>query len=140
MCTRRTRADRSHDFGLDVEGFEEGPGRNAKGDWQIVSDGAFEAMGTRLVRGRSFTPVDSSDTQPGAVINETMARTYWKDGQAVGGHIRVGNRRNPRVTVVGMVADERHNGITGVVKEKFASYIPALRATRVSPVRALRMD
>ena len=31
------------------------PGVNAKGDWQIVSDGAFEAMGARLMRGRWFT-------------------------------------------------------------------------------------
>ena len=110
------------DFGLDVEGFEESPGRNAKGDWQIVSDGAFEAMGTRLARGRWFTSADRTDTQLVAVINETMARTYWKDGNAVGGRIRVGNMKNPWVNVVGIVADERHNGITGVVKEKF--YIP----------------
>jgi predicted permease len=110
------------DFGLDVEGFEESPGRNAKGDWQIVSDGAFEAMGTRLTRGRWFTSADRTDTQLVAVINETMARTYWKDGNAVGGRIRVGNMKNPWVNVVGIVADERHNGVTGIVKEKF--YIP----------------
>jgi predicted lysophospholipase L1 biosynthesis ABC-type transport system permease subunit len=59
---------------------------------------------------------------PVAVINETMARTYWADGNAVGGRIRVGNDQNPWVTVVGIVADERHNGVTGIVKEKF--YIP----------------
>ena len=41
---------------------------------------------------------------------------------AVGGRIRVGNQQNPWVSVVGIVADERHNGVTGVVKEKF--YIP----------------
>jgi putative ABC transport system permease protein len=110
------------DYGLDVEGFVEGPGRNAKGDWQIVSDGAFEAMGTRLARGRWFTGADRTDSQLVAVINETMAQTYWKDGNAVGGRIRVGNMRNPWVVVVGIVADERHNGVTGVVKEKF--YIP----------------
>lgn len=110
------------DYGLDVEGFEESPGRNAKGDWQIVSDGAFEAMGTRLTRGRWFSSADRTDTQPVAVINETMARTYWKDGNAVGGRIRVGNMKNPWVNVVGIVADERHNGVTGIVKEKF--YIP----------------
>ncbi|MBA3269912.1 MAG: ABC transporter permease, partial [Acidobacteria bacterium] len=46
------------DFGLDVEGFEESAGRNAKGDWQVVSAGAFEAMGSRLVRGRWFTNTD----------------------------------------------------------------------------------
>src|SRR4029450_5920122 len=49
------------DFGLDVDGYEEAPGRNAKGDWQIASDGAFEAMGTRLVRGRWFERADSTD-------------------------------------------------------------------------------
>jgi predicted permease len=111
------------DWGLDIEGFEEGPGRNAKGDWQIVSDGAFEALGTRLLRGRWFTSADTSDAKLVAVINETMARTYWPDANdAVGGRLRVGNPRNPWVVVVGIVADERHNGVTGLVKEKF--YIP----------------
>jgi putative ABC transport system permease protein len=107
------------DWGLDVEGFEERPGVNAKGDWQIVSDGAFEAMGARLLRGRWFTASDTSASQPVAVINETLARTYWKDPeQAVGGRIRA-NPKGPWLTVVGMVADERHNGVTGTVKEKF---------------------
>ncbi len=107
------------DWGLDVEGFEERPGAFAKGDWQIVSDGAFEAMGARLMRGRWFTSSDTSDAQPVAVINETLARTYWKDPeQAVGGRIRT-NAKQPWLTVVGMVADERHNGVTGAVKEKF---------------------
>ena len=111
------------DFGLDVEGFEERPGANAKGDWQIATDGSFEAMGSRLMRGRWFTAADTSGSQPVAVINETMARTYWKNPEdAVGGRIRVGSMRNPWAVVIGMVADERHNGVTGIVKEKF--YVP----------------
>jgi putative ABC transport system permease protein len=111
------------DFGIDVDGYEESPGRNAKGDWQIVSNGAFEAMGSRLVRGRWFTETDTSSSVPVAVINETMARTYWNDpSTVVGGRIRIGNMRNPWATVIGIVADERHNGVTGVVKEKF--FIP----------------
>lgn len=110
------------DYGLDVEGYEERPSANAKGDWQIVSDGAFEAMGTRLVRGRWFSPIDTSESQLVAVVNETLARQYFRDGNAVGGRIRMGSMRNPWVVVVGIVADERHNGVTGLVKEKF--YIP----------------
>ena len=110
------------DYGLDVDGFEESPGRNAKGDWQIVSDGAFETMRTRLVRGRWFESTDTTASVPVAVVNETMARTYWQDGNAVGGRIRIGNQMNPWTTVVGIVADERHNGVTGIVKEKF--YVP----------------
>ena len=110
------------DFGVDVEGFEESPGRNAKGDWQIASHGAFEALGTRLLRGRWFTPADTTGSVHIAVVNDTMARTYWRDGAAVGGRMRIGNPRNPWMTVVGIVADERHNGVTGIVKEKF--YVP----------------
>jgi putative ABC transport system permease protein len=111
------------DFGLDVEGFEERPGANAKGDWQIATDGSFEAMGSRLMRGRWFTPADTTASQPVAVINETMAKTYWKNpDDAVGGRIRVGSMKNPWAVVIGMVADERHNGVTGIVKEKF--YVP----------------
>nr|ART90501.1 hypothetical protein [uncultured bacterium] len=111
------------DSGIDVEGFDESTGTNAKGDWQIVTDGAFEAMGSRLVRGRWFTAADAGNAELVAVINETMARTYWKNPEdAVGGHIKVYGGTRPWVRVVGMVADERHNGVTGIVKEKF--YIP----------------
>jgi putative ABC transport system permease protein len=128
------------DFGLDVEGFEETPGNNAKGDWQIATDGAFEAMGMRLIRGRWFSAADTQQSQPVAVINETMARTYWKDpADAIGGHIKLGGAdpKRPWVTIVGMVADERHNGVTGIVKEKF--YIPHSQwhvALNGGPIRA----
>jgi predicted permease len=109
------------DFDIDVEGFDESPGRDAKGDLQVVSDGAFEAMGARLVRGRWFTGADTMDSVPVAVVNETMARAYWTDPAAVvGGRIRVGNvSTRPWATVVGIVADERHNGVTATVNEKF---------------------
>jgi predicted lysophospholipase L1 biosynthesis ABC-type transport system permease subunit len=58
---------------------------------------------------------------PVAVVNETMARTYWTDPAAVvGGRIRLGSQTDrPWATIVGIVADERHHGVTGIVKEKF---------------------
>jgi len=115
------------DFAIDVEGYEESPGREAKGDLQVVSHRAFEAMGTRLVRGRWFAASDTMATAPVAVVNETMARTYWKDPAAVvGGHIRLGSAAaRPWATVIGVVADERHNGVTGLIREKF--FIPHIQ-------------
>jgi putative ABC transport system permease protein len=115
------------DYFIDVEGFEESPGRDARGDQQVVSHGAFQAMGTRLVRGRLFTAADTMDSVPVAIVNETMARTYWTDPAAVvGGRIRLGSASaRPWATVVGVVADERHNGVTAIVKEKF--FIPHIQ-------------
>jgi putative ABC transport system permease protein len=111
------------DFGLQVEGYDPPPGTNAKGDWQIVTDGYLETMGERLVRGRTITAADTSDSMLVALVNEEMARRYWADRDPIGGRMKVGgNAKRPWVTVVGIVADVKHNGITDIVKEKF--YIP----------------
>ena len=57
---------------------------------------------------------------PVAVVNETMAKMYWKDGNPVGQRIRMGgNGERPWITVVGVVGDLQHNGLGSMVKEKF---------------------
>jgi predicted permease len=129
------------DFGLRIDGYVPPPGTNAKGDWQIVTDGYLEAMGERLVRGRALTAADTSDAQLVALINEEMARRYWTGRDAIGGRFKIGSSRadRPWVTIVGIVADVRHNGITGVVKEKF--YVPHTQWHRSvgNPIRAMTL-
>ena len=112
------------DFGLRIDGYMPPPGTGAKGDWQIASDGYLEAMGERLVRGRPISPADKADTMLVALINEQMARLYWPGRDPIGGRMKIGggDPNRPWVTVVGIIADVRHNGITDAVKEKF--YIP----------------
>jgi putative ABC transport system permease protein len=111
------------DFGMMVDGYVPPPGTNAKGDWQIVTDGYLEAMGERLVRGRTIQRTDRSDTQLIALINEAMARLYWAGRDPIGGRFRIGGgAQRPWVRVVGVVKDVRHNGVTDIVKEKF--YVP----------------
>jgi predicted permease len=106
-----------------VDGFVPPPGTNAKGDWQIVTDGYFEAMGERVVRGRTITAADTSDSQLIALVNEELARAYFAGRDPIGGRLKIGgDPKRPWVTIVGVVADVRHNGITEVIKEKF--YIP----------------
>jgi putative ABC transport system permease protein len=129
------------DFGLRVEGYQPPPGTNAKGDWQIVTDGYLEAMGERLVRGRGFTSADQTDSMLVGLINEEMARRYWPDGDPIGGRFKIGSgsATRPWVTVVGIVADVRHNGITGAVKEKF--YVPHTQWHRSvgNPIRGMTL-
>ena len=111
------------DFGLMVDGYVPPPGTNAKGDWQIVTDGYVEAMGERVVRGRTITAADTSDSQLIALVNEELARAYFAGRDPIGGRLKIGgDPKRPWVTIVGVVADVRHNGITEVIKEKF--YIP----------------
>jgi putative ABC transport system permease protein len=110
------------DSGLLVEGYVPPPGTNAKGDWQIATDGYLEAAGEQVLRGRAFNAADTSDSMPVALINEEMARIYWPGRDPIGGRIRLGGSTRPMVTVVGIVRNVRHNGITGGIKEKF--YVP----------------
>ena len=92
------------DWGLDVEGFVETPGNFAKGDWQVVSDGALEALGERLVRGRTFTASDTTDAPPVAMINETLGEDVFRrsrsdrqaDPDELGRRASVDDRRRHR--------------------------------------------
>ncbi|MBA2301031.1 MAG: ABC transporter permease, partial [Acidobacteria bacterium] len=110
------------DSGVMVDGYVPLPGTNAKGDWQIATDGYIESMGERIIRGRAFSAADKTGTQLVAMINEEMARRYWPGRDALGGRFKRGGPDRLWITVVGIVADVKHNGITGVVKEKF--YVP----------------
>jgi predicted permease len=107
------------DWGLMVEGYTPPPGLSAKGDWQVVSTGALEAIGEKLVRGRRLQASDGLDAPPVALINETMAQAYWPGQDPIGRRIRQGGPTRPWVTVVGIVADVRHNGLEVAIKEKF---------------------
>jgi putative ABC transport system permease protein len=111
------------DWGLDAEGYEETPERHAKGDWQVVSEGALEALGERLLRGRPLEAADTAEASPVVLVNETLARTYWGGQDPIGKHLRMGSKEGrPWMRVVGVVKDERHNGVTSPIKEKF--YVP----------------
>src|SRR5262249_33174090 len=111
------------DWGLDVEGFVETLGHRVKGDWQVVSDGALEAMEERLLAGGPIRASATAEALPVCLINETLARTYFAGRDSLGGRIRMGSMVTCSwLRVVGVVRDERHNGVTGVIKEKF--YVP----------------
>ncbi len=112
------------DWGVEAEGYVHPPDVNAKGDWQVLSDGALEALGERLKDGRTFRAGDVAGAQPVALVNETFARIYWSGKDPIGRRIRMmaSEKTRPWMTVVGIVRNVRHNGVTAPVKEKF--YVP----------------
>ncbi len=128
------------DFGLRIEGYVPPPGTAAKGDWEIATDGYLEAMGERLVRGRAIVPSDTSDGMLIALVNEELARRYFPGQDPLGRRLKIGgSAERPWVTVVGIVADVRHNDITGIVKEKF--YVPHTQWHRSvgNPIRSMNL-
>ena len=63
------------------------PGSNFNNSsWDRVSAGYFENIGTKIIEGRGITEQDAAGTQNVAVVNETFARHFFKNGDALGHH------------------------------------------------------
>jgi putative ABC transport system permease protein len=132
-----------------VDGYTPPAGATAKGDWEIVTDGYIETMGETVVRGRSFSAADTAGSPLVGLINEEMARRYWGGRDPLGGRFRISRRMPyPWITVVGIVKDVRHNGLTTPANEKF--YVPQSQWPRaafqwddqsppVSPIRSMTL-
>ncbi|MEW6323525.1 MAG: ABC transporter permease [Acidobacteriota bacterium] len=87
-------------------------GRAFDAPWNAVSGGYFEAMGLPLLSGRTFTDIESfsQDAPPVVVIDDTLARRLWPDGDALGqqvAFVEIASVRatasEPDFTVVGIV-------------------------------------
>lgn len=73
-----------------------------------VTPGYFETLGVRLLAGRDFTAEDDSTAPLVGIVNESMARTLWPDGDPLGQRVSMIFilRRTP-VRVVGISPDLR---------------------------------
>jgi predicted permease len=82
--------------------------------FRVASPGYLATMGIRLVRGRAFTADDRSDTARVVLVNETLARRHWPEGDGVGRRIRQGGPEStePWLTVVGVVGDTVQSSLT----------------------------
>jgi len=76
----------------------------------------FGAMGIRLLAGRLFEDSDTRDKPQVTVVNQAMARRYFRDmsdEKIVGRRITFGRPQDnsPWIAIVGIVADEKQDGM-----------------------------
>ena len=100
-------------MGLRIEGRDEPPSDQPPPEVAItmVSPAYFDTMGMRIVRGRAFTAADRADAPPVAIVSESMARQFWGTDDPVGRRLQIGPRQPDWMTVVGVAADVRHEGL-----------------------------
>ncbi len=87
-----------------------------------VSNDYFQALGIQLLTGRSFTDADRENTPPSVVVNETMQRRFWPDGDAIGRRIKWGGWPDNWLTIVGVVADVKVSSLEAETRP--AIYMP----------------
>lgn len=79
-------------------------------DMRVVTPGYFEAMGMTMLSGRMFDERDSETGQPVAIIDETMAQTFWPNEDPIGKRLKRGGRQStqPWLTIVGVARHVRY--------------------------------
>jgi predicted permease len=91
--------------GISVQGYQPSPDEDMELNVVRITPGYFEALGIPILQGRAFDSGDASDQPKRIIVNETMARRYWSNGQAVGGFVRMGDEGPYDIEVVGVVPD-----------------------------------
>jgi predicted permease len=85
--------------------------RNPIADIAVVDAQYFRTMEVPLIAGRNFTALDTYKTQPVAVIDQTLARQYWREKNPLGQQLKFGFGRGLQgVTIVGVVGDIKSDG------------------------------
>jgi putative ABC transport system permease protein len=81
---------------------------------QAVSPDYFRVMGISVRQGSGFSSQNKNESQPVAIVNETLVRGFWPGENPIGKHLILGAPQ-PGVrwlTVVGVAADVRSGGAT----------------------------
>ncbi len=74
-----------------VAGYQPAADEEMRVDHLHITPDYFRTLGLKLVKGREFSQQDRPGSPRVVVINQEMARLYWKDGKALGGSISLGN-------------------------------------------------
>jgi predicted permease len=92
--------------GVYIEGHQQSPDDQPYlVDHTHVGPGYFRTFGIQLTEGRDFDDRDTDDSPQVAIINETMARTYWPTENAIGKRFHTDGLDGPTIEIVGVCRD-----------------------------------
>ncbi len=113
-----------------AEGYQMQPGESLISPSQVsASDGFFEAMGTRLVRGRFFEARDGAGAPRSLVIDERLAERFWSNEDPIGR--RMYRPQNPD-NIFAPPPDDQWLTVVGVVETvRLRSLVEGERTSRV---------
>ena len=91
------------------------PGGESEANLRDVSANYFRVVGVPLVSGRHFDERDKQDSPPVIIVNRTLAARVFPGEEAVGQRVVFTGDGGAPVEIVGVVGDERVNGLDAAV-------------------------
>jgi putative ABC transport system permease protein len=109
--------------------------------WQTMSPGYFETMQIPVLQGRGVEATDRIGAPGVALVNRTLARQVWPDGDAVGQRILMGGGATDSIwrTIVGIVGDVHHRGLDAEPRPEIYLPYDQFPAGTGTPQRTLRI-
>ena len=111
LCFYSPQGGRSSNFDVFVEGRPApGPKDDVGSLFDRVTPGYFDAIGNRMVAGRSIAEQDTATSRQVAVINEAFGRRFFPHQNPIGQHFGTNAlARAGDYEIVGVAADARYN-------------------------------
>jgi len=96
-----------------------------------VTPGYFQAIGIRLLRGRSFNERDTANSPGVVIVSQSVARRSWGDENPIGKRVTLEDHPKPQdwLTVVGVVDDVKQQNLAERTPVS-AVYQPMTQVTR----------
>ncbi|HLY18447.1 MAG TPA: ABC transporter permease [Bryobacteraceae bacterium] len=93
--------------GFTIEGKKPPVNQEFHARYHVASPDYFRALGIPLVRGRYFTDGDNMQAPLALIINQSMARRYWPNEDALGKRMTFDDQPKEKdwMTIVGIVGD-----------------------------------
>jgi predicted permease len=121
-----------------VEGHEpEAAGEGVQVQLLSMTPGHLQAMGIPLLSGRDFLETDNSNSQLVAIVDETLARKYWPDGNALGKRVETTGDLQ-WMTIVGVVGGIKQDGFAEELQPHI--YMPLAQSPELLAKLVIRTD
>lgn len=79
--------------------------------FNLVDEAYFRVMQVPFLRGRNFSRLDTPQTAPVAILNQTLAKQIFGKEDVVGLHIRIGRTAPINAEIVGVVKDSKYGSM-----------------------------
>jgi len=113
---------------VQVEGYAFGPDEPEQVGFNAIAPDYFATLGTPLLSGREFDDRDTGTSPKVAIVNESFARSFFRDGSALGRRV---TSVNVTYEVVGVVRDAQYQNLrSGFIK---TMYIPSTQREGEQP-------
>ena len=100
------------DGGIRIQGRQIDPNHAPNANKQFTGGDYLQALRIRLIKGRYFTPADTTNAPPVVIIDQTFAKDFFPNEDPVGKHIDVAWGKPGWSEIVGVVADSKIDSLS----------------------------